>query len=181
MQMVGFAMLAITFGICGGLYDQLLADAPDALRFLYFCSSFFNQFGPNCTSFLCAAESFPTAVRAKAHGASAAAGKLGALVATIVFASLTPKEIFIACAGVGAAGAALTFFLLPETTGLDMAEADRFYLYLTSGEAERYTGEAVNPRHFSPVERWCGHGKHYDAAADADQRRLQALAAKKRA
>ena len=36
----------------------------------------------------------------------------------------------------------LTFFLLPETTGLDMAEADRFYLYLTSGEVERYMGEA---------------------------------------
>ena len=87
--------------IAGGLYDTLLADAPNALRFLYFLSSFFNQFGPNCTSFLTAAESYPTAVRAQAHGASAAAGKVGALVATAVFGSLAPQAIFWACAGVG--------------------------------------------------------------------------------
>ena len=35
---------------------------------MYFLSSFFNQFGPNCVTFIAAAESYPTAVRASAHG-----------------------------------------------------------------------------------------------------------------
>lgn len=38
---------------------------------------FWNQFGPNCTTWLVAAESFPTDVRATFQGISAASGKVG--------------------------------------------------------------------------------------------------------
>lgn len=48
-------------------------------------SSFFNQFGPNCTTFLVAAEVFPASIRSTAHGFSAATGKLGALAPTILY------------------------------------------------------------------------------------------------
>ena len=51
---------------------------------MYFLSSFFNQFGPNCVTFLVAAEVYPTPIRATAHGFSAASGKLGALLAAIL-------------------------------------------------------------------------------------------------
>jgi hypothetical protein len=38
------------------------------LQTLYFLTSFFNQFGPNCTTFLVAGEVFPTDIRAFFHG-----------------------------------------------------------------------------------------------------------------
>lgn len=52
---------------------------------MYFLSSFFNQFGPNTTTFLVAAEVYPASIRATAHGFSAAIGKSGALAPTILY------------------------------------------------------------------------------------------------
>jgi PHS family inorganic phosphate transporter-like MFS transporter len=43
-------------------------------------SFFFVNFGPNTTTFLIPSEIYPTSIRAKAHGISAAVGKLGAFV-----------------------------------------------------------------------------------------------------
>lgn len=43
------------------------------------------RFGPNCTTFLVAAEVYPASIRATAHGVSAAVGKLGALAPTILY------------------------------------------------------------------------------------------------
>lgn len=60
-----------------------------SLQTLYFLSSFFNQFGPNCTSFLVAGEVYPTDVRAFFHGISASAGKLGAILAASVFSNVS--------------------------------------------------------------------------------------------
>jgi hypothetical protein len=63
---------------------------------MYFISSFFNQFGPNCITFLVAAEVFPTPIRATAHGISAAADKLGALaIATIGSYTTTQQQFYI--------------------------------------------------------------------------------------
>jgi hypothetical protein len=61
------------------------AIPPHPSKALYFLSSFFNQFGPNCTTWLVAAEVFPTDVRTTFQGASAAWGKIGAIIADIVF------------------------------------------------------------------------------------------------
>ena len=51
-----------------------------AFQFIYFFSSFWNQFGFNSTTFLVAAEIFPASIRATCHGIGAACGKLGALI-----------------------------------------------------------------------------------------------------
>jgi hypothetical protein len=177
-QIFGLVMLTITFGLCGGLYDDLLANSPGSLRFLYFCTTFFTQFGTSSGPYLCSAECYPSTIRGKAHGTSAAMGKIGGLVATLTFVYLDTRDIFFTCAGLGAVGIAVAVLFLPEPLGLEMAELDRFHLYLTSGQVARYTGEAVNPRHLSLVERWCGHGAHYDPSADAEQRELQELAKK---
>lgn len=45
-------MLFILFLICGILYDTLLDNAIHVFQALYFLTSFFNQFGPNCTTWL---------------------------------------------------------------------------------------------------------------------------------
>lgn len=53
--------------------------------FLYCLANFFQNFGPNVTTFVIPAEVFPTRYRATGHGFSAACGKLGAIVAQIIF------------------------------------------------------------------------------------------------
>ena len=47
-------------------------------------SFFFVNFGPNTTTFLIPSEIYPTSIRAKSHGISAAIGKVGAFVGAFV-------------------------------------------------------------------------------------------------
>jgi hypothetical protein len=56
MQSVGFIMMFVLFLICGVAFRTLTASAAGlrAFQFLYFFSSFWNQFGPNCTTWLVA-------------------------------------------------------------------------------------------------------------------------------
>jgi hypothetical protein len=56
MQNVGFIMMFVLFLICGVAFPTLTASATGlrAFQFLYFFSSFWNQFGPNCTTWLVA-------------------------------------------------------------------------------------------------------------------------------
>ena len=53
--------------------------------FIYCLANFFQNFGPNTTTFVIPGEAFPTRYRATAHGISAASGKVGAIVAQIIF------------------------------------------------------------------------------------------------
>jgi PHS family inorganic phosphate transporter-like MFS transporter len=65
-----YVVMALTFESVKSLYGVFLG--------LYALSFFFTNAGPNTTTYVLAAESFPTEVRATLHGISAAAGKLGA-------------------------------------------------------------------------------------------------------
>ena len=60
-------------------------------QFIYFFSSFWGQFGPNCTTFLLAGELYPTDVRTTAHGISAGVAKMGALWASVWFNYLSNR------------------------------------------------------------------------------------------
>jgi hypothetical protein len=85
LQIVGFIANFILFLLPAILFDTLQTPAHiHAFQAIYFLSSFFQQ-GPNCTTFLVAAEVFPIATRATAHGFSAAMGKLGALLPAIIY------------------------------------------------------------------------------------------------
>jgi PHS family inorganic phosphate transporter-like MFS transporter len=55
---------------------------------LYCLANFFQNFGPNTTTFIIPGELFPTRYRSTAHGISAASGKLGAIIAQLGFARL---------------------------------------------------------------------------------------------
>ena len=68
-------------------------NPPSCLQ-IYFFSSFWGQFGPNCTTFLLAGELYPTEVRTTAHGMSAGTAKLGALWASVWFNYLTKRTQF---------------------------------------------------------------------------------------
>ncbi|EFN51657.1 hypothetical protein CHLNCDRAFT_59145 [Chlorella variabilis] len=176
LQAMGFLMMFFLFIACGIFYNQLLDNAIQVFQTLYFLSSFFNQFGPNCTSFLVAGEVYPTDVRAFFHGISASAGKLGAILAASVFSNVSTVATFYASAGAGIVGAVITWVFLPDTTGLELAEIDRLHRYMLAGQIQNYHGPATNPKHLSLYERWRGYGEYYNPREDALQHRLQELA-----
>ncbi|KAL1752494.1 major facilitator superfamily domain-containing protein [Schizophyllum commune] len=90
IQLMGFTMLTILFIIMGFGYDKLTETdgAKKAFVFLYCLANFFQNFGPNTTTFVVPGEVFPTRYRSTAHGISAASGKLGAIIAQVGFAQL---------------------------------------------------------------------------------------------
>ncbi|PRW58781.1 proton phosphate symporter [Chlorella sorokiniana] len=172
MQAAGFAMLFILFLLCAALYDTLTQHTA-AFQVLYYLASFFNQFGPNCTTWLVAGEVYPTGVRSFFHGMSAAAGKVGALVAAAAFSHISARAAFYASSAAGLAGFILTALFLPDTTGLDLHEIDRMNRYLLEGHLRNYHGEAVNPRYLSLFERWRNYDEHYNPERDYAHKQLQ--------
>jgi MFS family permease len=176
MQNIGFIMMFVLFLICGVAFPTLTASETGlrAFQALYFLSSFFNQFGPNCTTWLVAAESFPTDVRATFQGISAAMGKVGAIIADIVFAYVDKRMTFILSAISGLIGWAVTWLFLPDTTGLSLDELDRMAKYMLAGEFHHYHGEGVNPKHLSTWERWVWKWhQHYDPDMDQKHKLVQ--------
>jgi hypothetical protein len=170
-MIVGFMLDFILFIIPAFNYAYF-SSAKGAHRFqvMYFLSSFFNQFGPNCVTFLVAAEVYPTPIRATAHGFSAAVGKLGALTASIMYNYISTQMKFYVVPWFGLAGAILTLLFLPDTTGLDLKEQERRWNFIRAGREEDYHGIAIHPKHLSMWERFRGVGKNYNAELDFKQK-----------
>ncbi|GAA5921234.1 hypothetical protein JCM1841_001646 [Sporobolomyces salmonicolor] len=169
MQQVGFTMDFLIF-LFGAIFFKKL-QKPGAniawFQFMYQFSSFWNQFGPNCVTFLVAAESFPASVRATAHGFSAACGKLGALLATVLYNYIDNQTKFWVVTWFGLAGMLVTAIWLPDTTGLDLREQERYWRCVRAGHPELYHGIAIHPRHLSWYERVIlKRDRHYDPVQD---------------
>lgn len=104
VQLMGFSILTVIF-ICMGfgyhamqatpagkkafvfLVSSILIDRSDA-DYQYCMANFFQNFGPNTTTFIIPGEVFPTRYRSTAHGICAASGKLGAIIAQVGFSRL---------------------------------------------------------------------------------------------
>jgi hypothetical protein len=171
MQTLGFLMDFVFFVIPAFHLDYYTSPAHiKEFQTMYFLSSFFNQFGPNSVTFLAAAEVYPTAVRATAHGFSAACGKLGALTAAVLYNYIDTQTKFYVVPWFGLAGVVLTVVFMPDTTGLDLKEQERRWAFIRAGREKDYHGVAVHPKHLSLWERLWGIGKAYDAELDYKQR-----------
>lgn len=171
MQTVGFLMDFILFMIPAFNLDYYTQpEHIKSFQTMYFLSSFFNQFGPNSVTFIAAAEVYPTAVRATAHGFSAAVGKLGALTAAVLYNYIDTQIKFYVVPWFGLAGVLLSVVFLPDTTGLDLKEQERRWAFIRAGRGHEYHGVAVHPKHLSWWERMRGLGKQYDADLDYKQR-----------
>ncbi|KAG5732022.1 Inorganic phosphate transporter PHO84 [Termitomyces sp. T112] len=131
IQLMGFTVLTILFVVLGFGFDKL--NATDAAKkgfvVLYCFTNFFQNFGPNTTTFIVPGEAFPTRYRSTAHGISAASGKLGAIVAQVGFAQMKDiggpnhfikhiLEIFALFMLTGI----FSTLLIPETKGLSLEE-----------------------------------------------------------
>lgn len=171
LMQLGFLMDFVLFVIPAFHYGYYTEKAHShAFLAMYFLSSFFNQFGPNTVTFLVAAEVYPTPIRATAHGISAACGKLGALFASVLYNYITVQQRFYVVPWFGLAGMFVTFMFLPDTTGLDLKEQERRWIYIRSGRAHEYHGVAVHPHHLSFWERMRGIGKTYNPELDYQEK-----------
>ncbi|PCH42215.1 phosphate transporter [Wolfiporia cocos MD-104 SS10] len=87
IQMMGFVMLTALLVGMGFAYNKMVSTTKGHAVFvsLYCLANFFQNFGPNTTTFIVPGEAFPTRYRSTAHGISAASGKIGAVVAQVVF------------------------------------------------------------------------------------------------
>jgi len=128
IQIMGFAVLTVLFIVMGAAFNPLKQHVA-AFIVLFTLLQFFQNFGPNTTTFIVPGEVFPTRYRSTGHGISAASGKLGAIVAQVGFSKL--KDIGGSNAFVGELlliFAAWMFiggifsFLIPETKGLSLEE-----------------------------------------------------------
>jgi len=151
LQQTGFVITGTLFLICGFLSEHLSSTT---LVIIYLGSSFFGQCGPNCTTFLIPAEVFPTEMRTVCHGISASAGKLGALIASILFTfAKTDSALFLISGYTSFAAAIFTFLTIPDLTTLDLYEIDKQWRMILNGSEYEYDGAAVDPRHLSYLER----------------------------
>ena len=89
IQYLGFLALTILFIIMSAIYNTLGTRNPSHINHpflaLYCLANFFQNFGPNTTTFIIPGELFPTRYRSTAHGISTASGKLGAIIAQAAF------------------------------------------------------------------------------------------------
>ena len=76
--------------------------------------------------------SYPTAIRGTCYGLSAAIGKTGAAIGTQAFTpienNLGKRWTFIIAAICGVAGVLVTYFFVPDMTGVDLADEDAKWL-----------------------------------------------------
>ncbi|ETW87341.1 putative inorganic phosphate transporter [Heterobasidion irregulare TC 32-1] len=141
-MMVGFGGYLVIGLIIGLAYDKITRIIPLFIVFYGLMQSFGNL-GPGDMLGLVSAESYPTPIRGTCYGLSAAIGKVGAAVGTQAFTpiqnNLGKKWTFIIAAICGVIGIVVTYFFVPDMTGVDLADEDiRFMEYLA---AEGWVGE----------------------------------------
>lgn len=149
IQLMGFIILTILFLIMGFCYDLLLASQSGrhVFVFLYCLANFFQNFGPNTTTFIIPGEAFPTRYRSTAHGISAAFGKLGAVVAQLAWGGTggSVKLIMQIFAFIMLTGVFSTL-LLPETKQRSLED-------ISNEEQRGYIIDVVGPLRELP-RRW---------------------------
>jgi PHS family inorganic phosphate transporter-like MFS transporter len=152
IQLGGFIIMTALFCGLGFGYNSLTDHGKLAL---YVLCQFFQNFGPNTTTFIIPGEVFPTRYRSTAHGMSAASGKVGAIVAQTCIGTLVNHgcsksepncylnhvmEIFALFMLLGC----FTTLLIPETKRMTLEEVCEKYhgeIDTTKIGRERYTPE----------------------------------------
>ncbi|KAG0041681.1 Inorganic phosphate transporter pho84, partial [Gryganskiella cystojenkinii] len=130
IQILGFVMSCILFCVLGFAYHQIRDYSVALFIFLFAATQFFQNFGPNSTTFIIPGEVFPTRYRSTGHGIAAGSGKLGAIAAQVGFSRLKDHggvvnswipqllQIFALFMFIGL----LATFLIPETKGKTLEE-----------------------------------------------------------
>lgn len=126
LQLIGFVAMGLAFGIIGAIPHMTTMVLPFLM--VFGASYFFAEFGPNTTTFVMAAEVYPTSMRATGHGLSAGVAKVGAFIGVFAFPllenALGLRGTLIITAGFALAGV-LTTLLLPEPSRRSLEEVSQ--------------------------------------------------------
>ncbi len=90
LQIIGFLMIAFFFFLLAGCFVPLKNDKQyNDLLFVIYCLLLFALcFGPNVTTFILPAQTYPKSIRATFNGISAACGKVGAFAGVYMYGSI---------------------------------------------------------------------------------------------
>ncbi|KAF9577679.1 Inorganic phosphate transporter pho84, partial [Lunasporangiospora selenospora] len=91
IQVIGFVMSCVLFCVLGFAYNPIKDHSAALFIFLFAATQFFQNFGPNATTFIIPGEVFPTRYRSTGHGIAAGSGKLGAIIAQVGFSQLKDR------------------------------------------------------------------------------------------
>ncbi|KAG1833912.1 major facilitator superfamily domain-containing protein [Suillus variegatus] len=144
-MMLGFSGYLL-FGLIIGLaYNKITKIIPLFVIFYGLMQSVGNM-GPGDMLGLTSSESYATPIRGTCYGLSAAIGKTGAAIGTQAFTpiqnNLGKQWTFIIAAICGVTGVLITYFCVPDMTGVDLADEDaKFMKYLADNGWEGEVGE----------------------------------------
>lgn len=125
VQMLGFCMMAICFALIAVISHIQLHLVLFLILFGF--SFFFTNFGPNATTFLIPSEVYPTSIRARAHGLSAAIGKVGAFIGAFFLPTVMHKfglSFTIGMMSLVALLGILATLLVPEMKGRSLEDQE---------------------------------------------------------
>lgn len=115
LQISGFIIIAVSFILLAVLIVPL-KNEPNALFAVYCILLFALNFGPNLTTFVLPAETYPKRIRASYNGMSAACGKIGAAIGAAIFGALSVvcsySVIMILCAILSLIGAIVSYYFI---------------------------------------------------------------------
>lgn len=113
LQVWGFVLIAAMFVLLAALFAPLKYSSPQGLFAVYCALLFSLSFGPNVTTYVLPAETYPKEIRATFNGISAAMGKLGAVVGASLFKVIAESTsypfIMLLCAALSVFGALLSW------------------------------------------------------------------------
>jgi PHS family inorganic phosphate transporter-like MFS transporter len=117
IQAQGFFTMGILYTIIGVTFHDL-ANHHALMIALYGATFFFSNYGPNATTYVLPSMTFSKSCRATLNGCCAAAGKLGALIGTIVFVTAADRfgeqVVMCACALISFVGVGITLSCVSE-------------------------------------------------------------------
>lgn len=147
LQMIGFGLSALSMALIAAIPGLTSTVTPFAV--VFGLSLFGIAVGPNYTTMLLAAESYPTAIRSTAHGISAGTAKvggfLGALITPVALAQLGLRPTVLIAGACFALGIVATTLLAePKDAALDTVD-------LEAGRRKRPAGKRIAPASSQPV------------------------------
>ncbi|KAF9892875.1 Inorganic phosphate transporter pho84 [Aspergillus nanangensis] len=131
-QFYSSVIVCVLYAIWAGISAPSAGTSTGGLMAIFTLCQLVICLGPNCTTFLIPSEVFPTRVRGTAHGISAAAGKLGAVITAFAFNTVKDRIGLSGVLGLFSgimAFTALITLMIPETKGrsVEDIEHDRQY------------------------------------------------------
>jgi predicted MFS family arabinose efflux permease len=118
LQIQGFIIIAICFVAMAVSFVPLRDSNPQALFFVYCCLLFSLNYGPNITTYILPAETYPKEVRATFNGMSAALGKVGAFTGVYMFGPVVEASsypvVMTICAFFSVLGAIISYIAIED-------------------------------------------------------------------